>query len=42
MLVLIVFVNFVVVRLFLYVKMDDFLVVLFKVKGDSDLVFDEE
>lgn len=42
MLVLIVFVNVVVVRLFLYVKMDGFLVVLFKVKGDSDLVFDEE
>lgn len=34
--------NCVVVRLFLYVKMDGSSVVSFKVKGDSDPVFDEE
>lgn len=39
---MIVLVNCVVVRLFLYVKMDDSSVVSFKVKGDSDSVFDEE
>lgn len=36
------FLNGVVVRLFLYVKMDGSSVVSFKVKGDSDSVFDEE
>lgn len=41
-LVLIVLVNCVVVRLFLYEKMDGSSVVSFRVKGDSDSVFDEE
>lgn len=39
---MIVLVNCVVVRLFLYEKMDGSSVVSFRVKGDSDSVFDEE